>query len=65
MSWMEHGLQILLKRYALLMEDKMAAVVLGHATYYGRYARFKLTNPKVLTSSFHQNGVKVEIERFF
>ena len=25
MAWMEHGLQISLKRYALSMEDKMAA----------------------------------------
>ena len=34
MAWMEHGLQIPLKRYALSMEDKMAAGF-GRATNYG------------------------------
>ena len=29
MAWMEHKLQISLERYALLMEDKMAAGALG------------------------------------
>ena len=29
MAWMERGLQVSLKRYALSMEDKMAAGVLG------------------------------------
>ena len=32
MAWMKHGLQISLKRYALSMEDKLAAGVFGRAT---------------------------------
>ena len=32
MAWMEHRLQISLKRYALSMEDKMTAGALGHRT---------------------------------
>ena len=36
MAWMEHGVQISLKRYALSMEDKMAAVAFECATNYGR-----------------------------
>ena len=36
-----HELQISLKRYALSMEDKMAAGAFGHATNYGRDTPFK------------------------
>ena len=36
MAWMEHGLQISLKRYALSVEDKMAAGAFGRARNYGR-----------------------------
>ena len=39
MAWMEHGLQISLKSYALSMEDKMAAGAFGRATNYGNYNR--------------------------
>ena len=35
MAWMEHGLQTSLRRYALSMEDKMAAEAFGRATNYG------------------------------
>ena len=35
MAWMEHGLQISLKSFALSMEDKMAAGAIGRATNYG------------------------------
>ena len=35
MAWMEHGLQISLKRYVLSMEDKMAAGAFGCARNYG------------------------------
>ena len=35
MVWMENGLQISLKRYALSMEDKMAAGAFGRAMNYG------------------------------
>ena len=35
MTWMEHGLQISLTRYALSMEDKMAAAVFRRAMNYG------------------------------
>ena len=35
MTWVEHGLQISLKRYALLMEFKMAAGAFGFAKNYG------------------------------
>ena len=35
MAWMEHGLQISLKRYELLMEDKMVAGAFGRARNYG------------------------------
>ena len=35
MALMEHGLQILLKRYELSIEDKMAAGAFGCATNYG------------------------------
>ena len=35
MAWMERGLQVSLKRYALSMEDKMAAGGFGRATNYG------------------------------
>ena len=35
LAWMEHRLQISLKRYALLMEDKMVAGAFGCATNYG------------------------------
>ena len=48
MAWMEHGLQISLKRYALSMEDKMAAGALGRATNYGRggpSVSIKITSP--------------------
>ena len=34
-AWMEHILQISLKRYALSMEDKMAAGAFGRAKNYG------------------------------
>ena len=36
MVWMQHASQISLKRYALSMEDKMAAGALGRARSYGR-----------------------------
>ena len=36
MAWMEHGLQILLKRYTFSIEDKMAAGAFGRATNYGK-----------------------------
>ena len=43
MTWMEHGLQISLKAYALLMEDKMAAGAFGCAMNYGETApKFQL-----------------------
>ena len=32
---MEHGVQVSLERYAVSMEDKMAAGALGCATNYG------------------------------
>ena len=35
MAWVEHGLQIALKRSALSMEDEMAPGTLGCATNYG------------------------------
>ena len=35
MAWMEHGLQISLRRYAFSVEDKMAAGLLGRARNYG------------------------------
>ena len=35
MAWMEHGLQISLKTYALSMEDKMAAGAFGRAANCG------------------------------
>ena len=42
MTWMEHGLQISLKAYALWMEDKMAAGA-GRAMNYGETApKFQL-----------------------
>ena len=41
MAWMEHGLQISLERYALSMEDKMAAGAFGRATNYGLEAFLK------------------------
>ena len=34
-AWMEHGLQISLKTYALSMEDKMAAGAFGRAANCG------------------------------
>ena len=34
MAWMEHGLQISLKRYALSIQDKMAAGASGGTTNY-------------------------------
>ena len=36
MAWMEHGLQISLKRDALSVEDKTAAGASGCARNYGR-----------------------------
>ena len=42
MAWMEHGLQILLKRYALSMEDKMAPGAFERARNYGLDSSFKL-----------------------
>ena len=36
MTWMEHGLQVSLKRYALSVEIKMAAGAFGRARNYGR-----------------------------
>ena len=38
MAWMEHGLQISLKRYALMMEDKMEAGGFGCARNYDEVA---------------------------
>ena len=35
MGWMEHGLQISLKRFALSIEDKMAAGAIGRTANYG------------------------------
>ena len=35
MAWMDHGLKISLERYALSMEDKMAAEAFGRARNYG------------------------------
>ena len=35
MAWMERGLQISLKRHALLVKIKMAAGAFGHAMNYG------------------------------
>ena len=35
MAWMEHGLQMPLKRYSLSMGDKMAVGLLGGAASYG------------------------------
>ena len=43
MAWMEHGLQISLKRSALLIEDKMVALVFGCATNHGSDGRFIFT----------------------
>ena len=34
-AWMEHGLQMSLKRYALSMVNKMAAGAFGRAMNYG------------------------------
>ena len=36
MAWLEHGLQISLKRYALSIEDKMAAGALGTLGIMGK-----------------------------
>ena len=35
MAWMEHGLQISAKRFAILMEGKMAAGAFGCAKNHG------------------------------
>ena len=40
MAWMEHGLQIPLKRYALSMEDKMALELLGALRTMGETATY-------------------------
>ena len=37
MVWMEYELQISLKRYALLMEDKMAAGAFGHLSIWAHF----------------------------
>ena len=41
MARMEHRLQITFKRYALLMEDKMAAKAFRRANNYGEGGYFK------------------------
>ena len=45
MAWTKHGLQISLKRYALSMEDKLAAGTFGRARNYGRDGKFVLNYP--------------------
>ena len=37
MAWLEHGLQMSPKRYALLMEDRMAAGAFGHTMNFINY----------------------------
>ena len=37
MAWLEHGLQMSPKRYALLMEDRMAAGAFGRAMNFINY----------------------------
>ena len=44
MAWMEHRLQISLKRYALSMEDKMAAGAFVCAMNYGQDRSFDEVN---------------------
>ena len=45
MAWLEHGLQISLKRYALSIEDKMAAGALGTLGIMGETAPIFSTLP--------------------
>ena len=50
-AWMEHGLQIPLKRYALSMEDKMAAGTFGRATNYVHLSSLIKTTPTMVPST--------------
>ena len=48
MPWMKHGLQISLKRYALSMEDKLAARVFGRLPIMSETASLSWTKNNVL-----------------
>ena len=48
MAWMEHGLLLSLKRYALSMEDKMAAGTLG---------ALRIMGETVIVNKLHRKNV--------